>query len=263
VFGVNRVKKPPQCESLLKVQCFPTFSVRRKGRRSQAVGASLRAKAVLDLSPAGAAAKSIVSLGTRLATETKMSRLVPTRVHVLAAALGLVVSLAWAVAPNVAKAQGAAQPSEATQPNGTVQPQPPAPDDGRYAFHRRGEGFVRLDSRTGQVSQCGWSPNTWSCKVVPDERAALESEINRLQRDNAALKNSLLAGGLELPNGIVAEAPAAPGPVPPGSVPDLSAKEPKGPTEVDLDRAFTFMKNVWRRLVDMMVDLQRDMQRKS
>ena len=61
----------------------------------------------------------------------------------------------------------------------------------------------------------------WSCKVVPDERVALESEIARLQRDNAALKNSLLAGGLELPNGVVAEAPAAPGPVPPGNVPDL------------------------------------------
>ena len=203
----------------------------------------------------------IVSLGTRLATETKMTRFVPTRVPVRAAALGLVVFLAATVAPNQVMAQGAAQPNEATQPNETVQP--PAPDDGRYAFPRRGEGFVRLDSRTGQVSQCGWSPNSWSCKVVPDERMALESEINRLQRDNAALKNSLLAGGIELPNGIVAEAPAAPGPVPPGSVPDLSAKEPKGPTEADLDRAFTFMKNVWRRLVDMMVDLQKDMQRKS
>ena len=190
-----------------------------------------------------------------------MTRFVSTHVHVCAAALGLVVFLAATVAPNQVMAQGAAQPNEATQPNETVQP--PAPDDGRYAFHRRGEGFVRLDSRTGQVSQCGWSTNTWSCKVVPDERMALESEINRLQRDNAALKNSLLAGGIELPNGIVAEAPAAPGPVPPGSVPDLSAKEPKGPTEADLDRAFTFMKNVWRRLVDMMVDLQKDMQRKS
>ena len=65
---------------------------------------------------------------------------------------------------------------------------------------------MRLDSRTGQVSQCGWSTNTWSCKVVPDERAALESEIGRLQRDNAALKNSLLAGGLDLPGGVMAEA---------------------------------------------------------
>src|SRR4029079_7696749 len=114
----------------------------------------------------------------------------------------LVVFLAGAFALNQAVAQAAAQPNEATHP--------PPPDDGRYTFHRRGEGFVRLDSRTGQVSQCGWSPNTWSCKVVPDERVALESEINRLQRDNAALKNSLLAGGLELPNGVIAEAPAEP-----------------------------------------------------
>ncbi len=190
-----------------------------------------------------------------------MTRFVSTHVHVCTAALGLVVFLAATVAPNQVMAQGAAQPNEATQPNETVQP--PAPDDGRYAFHRRGEGFVRLDSRTGQVSQCGWSTNTWSCKVVPDERAALESEINRLQRDNVALKNSLLAGGLDLPNGAVAETPAAPGPVPPGSIPNLSSKEPKGLTEADLDRAFAFMKNVWRRLVDMMVDLQKDMQRKS
>jgi hypothetical protein len=185
-----------------------------------------------------------------------MIRPVPTRVHVHAAALGLVASLAWAAAPDPAVAQGAAKPNEAAAP--------PAPDDGRYTFHRRGEGFVRLDSRTGQVSQCGWSANTWSCKAVPDEREALESEIARLQRDNVALKNSLLAGGLELPSGMVAESSPAP-PVPPGSVPDLSTKEPKGPgpTEAELDRALTFMKNVWRRLVDMMVDLQRDMQRKS
>ena len=39
--------------------------------------------------------------------------------------------------------------------------------------------------------------------------------------------------------------------------------EPKLPTEADLDRAITFMKNVWRRLVEMMVELQRDIQRKS
>ena len=183
-----------------------------------------------------------------------MTRFVPTRVPVRAAALGLVVFLAGAFALNQAVAQGAAQPNEATQP--------PAPDDGRYAFHRRGEGFVRLDSRTGQVSQCGWSPNSWSCKVVPDERMALESEINRLQRDNAELKKSLLSHGLELPSGIVAEAPVAP-PVPPATVPDPSVKEPKMPSDAELDRAFSFMKNVWRRLVDMMVDLQRDIQKKG
>jgi hypothetical protein len=141
-------------------------------------------------------------------------------------------------------------------------PPPPSPDDSRYSFHRMGDGFVRLDSRTGQLAQCGWAATGWSCKVVPDERAALENEIGRLQRDNAELKKSLLSRGLELPSGIVAEAPVA-APVPPANVPDTSAKEPKMPSDAELDRAFSFMKNVWRRLVDMMVDLQRDIQKKS
>lgn len=151
-----------------------------------------------------------------------------------------------------ATAQTAPAPSESA----------PATDDGRYTFHRIGDVFVRLDSRTGQVSQCGWSPTGWSCKTVPDERAALENEIGRLQRDNSELKKSLLSRGLELPSGVVAEAPAA-APVSAANNPDPSAREPKMPSDLELDRAVSFMKNVWRRLVDMMVDLQRDIQKKS
>ena len=98
---------------------------------------------------------------------------------------------------------------------------------------------------------------------MPDERAALESEIARLQRDNAALKKSLLARGLELPGGIMAEAPAAPGRSRRAMCRIRPPRSPKLPSDAELDRAIAFMKNVWRRLVDMMVDLQRDMQRKS
>ena len=161
---------------------------------------------------------------------------------------------------------GLAGPSRAVAQGPAIQNQvapPPSSDDSRYSFHRMGEGFVRLDSRTGQLAQCGWAATGWSCKMVPDERAALENEIGRLQRDNAELKKSLLSRGLELPSGIVAEAPAMAPPVPPANVPDTSAKEPKMPSDAEFDRAFSFMKNVWRRLVDMMVDLQRDIQKKS
>jgi len=35
--------------------------------------------------------------------------------------------------------------------------------------------------RTGQVSQCSRSDAGGTCKVVPDERSALETEIARLQ----------------------------------------------------------------------------------
>jgi hypothetical protein len=183
-----------------------------------------------------------------------MTRFAPIRVPVRVAALILLAGLAWFAGPDRSVAQDTSKPVQDAPP--------PVPDDGRYTFHRRGEGFVRLDSRTGQMALCGWSATTWSCQMVADERVALEGEIARLQRDNAELKKSLLSRGLELPRGVMAEAPA-PGPIPPANVPDSSAKEPKAPSEAELDRAFTFMKNVWRRLVDLMVDWQRDMQRKG
>jgi hypothetical protein len=171
----------------------------------------------------------------------------------------MLAGLAFAKLP-VAAAQSN-QPPAQNAPAETAQA--PGADDGRYSFHRVGEGFVRLDLRTGQVAQCGWSGPGWACKLVPDERAALDSEIARLQRDNVELKKSLLSRGIELPAGVVAEGPAA-GPVPPANVPDPSAKtEPKMPSDAELDRAFAFMKKVWRRLVDMMTDLQRDMEKEK
>src|SRR5437588_12850093 len=106
-----------------------------------------------------------------------------------AAALVLMAGLAWS-AP--ALAQGSAVQNPATQNPAAA---PPSQDDSRYSFHRLGDGFVRLDSRTGQLAQCGWAATGWSCKMVPDERTALESEIGRLQRDNAELKKSLLSRG--------------------------------------------------------------------
>jgi hypothetical protein len=37
----------------------------------------------------------------------------------------------------------------------------------------------------------------------------------------------------------------------------------KMPSEAELDRAIGFMKNVWKKLVEMMVELQRDIQKKT
>ena len=176
----------------------------------------------------------------------------------------LLVLMAGLTAPDRAVGQSEPGQSAPVQEAPAQNQLAPAPgeNDGRYSFHRMGDGFVRLDSRTGQLAQCGRGPSGWSCKAVPDERAALESEIARLQRENAELKKSLLSRGLDLPGGVVAQAPVPP-PVPPLNVPDPSPRAPKAPSDVELDHAITFMKNVWRKLVDMMLDLQRDVQRKS
>jgi len=47
--------------------------------------------------------------------------------------------------------------------------------NGRYSFNPVADGVLRFDARTGQVSQCSHSDAGWACKVVPDERSALET----------------------------------------------------------------------------------------
>jgi len=51
----------------------------------------------------------------------------------------------------------------------------PDSENGRYSFNPVADGVRRFDARTGQVSQCSHSDAGWACKVVPDERSALET----------------------------------------------------------------------------------------
>ena len=126
-------------------------------------------------------------------------------------------------------------------------------DDGRYTFNRADEGYLRLDGRTGQVSICTRRAVGWACQVVADERTALESEIARLQTENVALKKELLARNIALPGTVK---PAEPAPKP---------EEPRLqlPNDADLNKVMTFLDKVWRRLVDMIVTLQKDMLNKG
>jgi hypothetical protein len=78
-------------------------------------------------------------------------------------------------------------------PTALAQSPPPEGADSRYTFHRVDDGYVRLDGRTGQVSMCAQRSVGWACQAIPDERAALEAEIARLQGESAALKKELIA----------------------------------------------------------------------
>ena len=123
-----------------------------------------------------------------------------------------------------------------------------------------GESFVRLDAPTGQVAECSSSATGWSCQAVPDERLALESEIARLQRENASLKKSMLARGLDLPGGITAETR----PVPPASIArSVGQRPPRGAERGRTRPRHRLHEERLEKLVDMMIDLQRDIQRKS
>jgi hypothetical protein len=129
----------------------------------------------------------------------------------------------------------------------------PDNEDARFTFHRTDDGYLRLDGRSGQVSICVRRPAGWLCQAVPDERSALEGEIVRLQSDNAALKKELLAHGLTLPSAVRSEPPSG------------KVEEPRLqlPSDAELNQVVGFIEKVWRRLVEMVVSVQRDLMKKT
>lgn len=187
--------------------------------------------------------------------------------HRVLAVLGVSLMLAGMASAWKAVAQDAAAPSVAPAPAAPAAPAPTAPapggDEGRYSFHRVQDSFVRLDGRTGEVSVCGREVSGWTCRAVPDERAALEETIGRLQGDNAALKRELLARGLPLPSGVKPDPPPAARGDKGADKPTDTGPSPKLPGDAELDRVMGFIEKVWRRLVELMADFQRDMQRKG
>ena len=136
----------------------------------------------------------------------------------------------------------------------------PDSENGRYALSPVADGVIRLDTRTGAVSTCSNNGTGWACYAVPDERAALDQEIGRLQADNAKLRSELAAREPTVA-GKIDE------PLPKGD--SLKKPEPKVsdgerrieiplPSDRDMDRMMSFLESAWRRLVEMANRVQRD-----
>jgi hypothetical protein len=137
----------------------------------------------------------------------------------------------------------------------------PDGENGRYAMSQVPDGVVRLDTRTGAVSTCNNSGTGWACYAVPDERAAYDAEIGRLQAENEKSKAEIeklkaeLASRATAPDDKAAETEKKPEP--------KAAENPRKieiplPSDRDMDRVMSFLEQAWRRLVEMANRMQKD-----
>jgi hypothetical protein len=143
----------------------------------------------------------------------------------------------------------------------------PDTENGRYALSPVPDGVIRLDTRTGAVSTCSNNGTGWACYVVPDERAALDIEIGRLQADNEKFKTELE----KLEAQLAAREPVVTGKIdePLPKTDSLKKPEPKVaegerkieiplPSDRDMDRVMSFLEQAWRRLIEMANRVQKD-----
>ncbi|MFO1109578.1 MAG: hypothetical protein U1E61_10370 [Bradyrhizobium sp.] len=151
--------------------------------------------------------------------------------------------------------------------SGAVAQTRPDTENGRYALSPAGDGGVlRLDTKTGTVSTCTNSGTGWACYAVPDERAAMDAEIGRLQAENEKLKSQLAER-----EGTVAgkSEDALPKSDPLGKSDSLRKPGPKVaegerkieiplPSDQDMDRMMSFLERAWRRLIEMANRIQKD-----
>jgi hypothetical protein len=136
----------------------------------------------------------------------------------------------------------------------------PDSENGRYALSPVTDGVIRLDTRTGAVSTCSNNGAGWACYTVPDERAALDAEIGRLQADNEKLKAQLaereptVTGKIDepLPKSDSLKKPE------PNVAEGQRKLEIPLPSDHDMDRMMSFLEQAWRRLVDMANRMQKD-----
>lgn len=95
----------------------------------------------------------------------------------------LAALLALALLPVAALAGGAfAQAGAATGASGAPTPTP------GYTLQAVEGGVLKLDTRSGALSFCSAKAGAYVCEAVPEDRAALEAEITRLQARIAELE---------------------------------------------------------------------------
>jgi len=192
--------------------------------------------------------------------------------------LTLIIALA-AVSPTMAQTEPipapppSQTPEQAAAPPKTQDQMPgvnredftlPQQPRGRYSFAPVDEGFLRFDHKSGDVTLCRPQATGWSCEPVPDKTGARQNEKDE-QNEIGALRDEIATLRKEIAS--LREPPPSP---PPRPTVELAPRPEHDhgmklelPTKEDLARARGYIEDAWRRLVEMIDNLQKDMKRNS
>lgn len=150
-----------------------------------------------------------------------------------------------------------------------AQAQAPTPSESaRFTMQPVEGGLMKLDTTTGAMSFCAAKAGAWVCEAVPEDRAALETEISRLQRRIAELEKGRAGTGTGGTGGGVPDIMAPPSVEAPKDTPlgppDAAKPAPKSEQELSeearkrLDQAMDMVEQVFRRFFDMVDRLRRE-----
>jgi hypothetical protein len=122
----------------------------------------------------------------------------------------------------------------------------------RFQIERDGDGFVRLDSKTGETSYCRSTNGKLVCRLAVEERDTFHNEISDLQGKLRAAEEKLNAED-ETEHSLLR---------PKDDVPDTDHDEDAGSEndkfEKELDRAMEITKFAVRRLFKTVKELQKE-----
>lgn len=101
--------------------------------------------------------------------------------------------------------------------------------DGRFTLRETAQGLIRMDKRTGAISVCSGQGQAFACRLVPDDRTAMEEEINKLRAENETLRRGGTTAQVERHD-----------------QPTMTL-----PSDQEIDRALSLFERIWRRLREM------------
>lgn len=107
-----------------------------------------------------------------------------------------------------------------------------AAQEDRYTLERTEDGYVRMDTRTGQMSICSERAGQLVCRLAVDDRDALQDDLEALQSRLTAVENRLSA--LE-------------------GVPAAGL-----PSEDEFEQGLSYMERFFRRFMDMVKEFDGD-----